>query len=199
MVEICQQLQLLLACMFIVSEESVEAFEDARVGGVQVPEKQFVEFREPSVHKSGGSLFFIGSESDVFILNDGGDYSRQLTSEEVSALEFSIVWIGPAQKVRFEADDLKAVDAILTIITNLNVMQPEMFQAWTIASLISHFRAFLFELILESQTTFYTSVVLSGEQRGTGRIKDTYNTTWCYNINHSNQNIVRTQPKVNLN
>ena len=154
----------------------MEDFEDARgdidgaaAVGDQVEAKPFIELQQNSVYKSGDKLFFVCSEKDVFILNDGSDYSRQLTDEEIEALNFKIVWNGPAAKVKFEANDKEAIEAILKILTNVNIMQPdEEYQSWIAASIISHLRGFLYEPILATQDCFYTTIVMSGDQRATG-------------------------------
>ena len=151
-----------------IAEQAIEDFEDARDGGGQNTGKKIIEFKEVTVHSSDTRFFLICSDNYVFILNDGNDYARLMTAEEVDALDFIIVWNGPTPIVEFEANDKKAVETITRIITNINLLQPERFYGFPLASIISHLRAFLYPHILESHKSFYTTIVVSGEQRGTG-------------------------------
>ena len=43
------------------------------------------------------------------------------------------------------------------------------FHAFPLASHVSHARAFLYEHIVSEHSDFYTTIVMSGEQRGTGK------------------------------
>ena len=109
----------------------------------------------------------------VFSLNDGAHYARQLTTEEIDDLDFIVVWNGPRQTVTFEANDEKAVECLTKIITNINLMQPEVkpgenYYGFPLASIKAHFRAFLYEEIRELQECFYTSIFVSGDETGTG-------------------------------
>ena len=105
----------------------------------------------------------------VFVLNSDGQYSKKLTSAEIEGLDFSIVWLGPQLKVQFEANDQKAVESVLSIVDNVNRLQPnDDFYGFPLASIVSHLRGFLYQEILDEQTCFYTTITVSGEQRGTG-------------------------------
>merc|ERR1719186_1311182 len=151
-------------------EKEIEAFEDARVGAEDQVYKPNVEFTELSVHKSQDKFFLICSESVVFVLNSDGQYSKKLTSAEIEGLDFSIVWLGPQLKVQFEANDQKAVESVLSIVDNVNRLQPnDDFYGFPLASIVSHLRGFLYQEILDEQTCFYTTITVSGEQRGTGK------------------------------
>ena len=160
----------MLACTnnFIFSEQEIESFEDDKDGGDEEDVKPYIQFTETSVHNSGDKYFLICGDSVVFVLNDENDYSKKLTKEEIEALDFSIVWNGPKQKVQYEADDEKAVESIIKIITNVNQMETEDFYGFPLASIVSHLRAFLYLDILKEQHGFYTTITVSGEQRGTG-------------------------------
>ena len=109
----------------------------------------------------------------VFSLNDGEHYARRLTTEDIDDLDFKVVWNGPRQTVNFEANDEKAVECLNKIITNINLMQPEVepeenFYGFPLASIKAHLRAFLYEEIRELQDCFYTTIFVSGEETGTG-------------------------------
>jgi hypothetical protein len=151
-----------------ISEQEIEDFEDAQGGGGQGPGKPYFEFKETSVHKFEDKYFLICGENLVFALNEGNNYSNQLTTQEMEALDFTIVWNGPKQKVQFESNDEKAVESILQIINNVNLMQTEDYYGFPLASIISHLRAFLYQEILEVHTSFYTTITVSGDQKGTG-------------------------------
>ena len=78
-------------------------------------------------------------------------------------------WAGPTVKTQFEDNDQKAVETLVDIIDDFSVMvKEEEFHGFALASLITHLRAYLYPLILEEQRDFYTSITLSGKQRGTG-------------------------------
>ena len=122
-----------------------------------------------SVHQSGNKYFLICSDSVVFSLNDEDSYSSKLSADAIGSLDFSIVWLGPQLKFQYESDDEKAVSAVLNIINNVNLLQPSSeFHGFPLGSIVSHLRGFLYEEILEEQKTFYTTITVSGDQRGTG-------------------------------
>ena len=50
------------------------------------------EYKEITVEKIDGSFYLICGLNDVFILNDGGSYSRRLDSEEIANLPLQIIW-----------------------------------------------------------------------------------------------------------
>ena len=156
----------------IILDQEIEAFEDRRVGGEEETDsKPSIDFKEVSVHKSGGKFYLICSESLVFLLNSDESYATELSAEAVEELDFSVVWLGPKLKVKYEADDKMAVSAILDLINNVNTIQPAPeFHGFPLASIVSHLRAFIYEEILDEQKCFYTTTVGSGEQRGTGEI-----------------------------
>lgn len=84
-------------------------------------------------------------------------------------LDFRIVWNGPKLKVKFESNDEKAVESLLKIINNINLMQSdERFHGFPLASIVTHLRAFLYEDILEVQRCFYSAITVSGDEKGTG-------------------------------
>jgi hypothetical protein len=60
------------------------------------------------------------------------------------------------------------VKALVDITGTFNELQSEAFYGFPLASMVAHLRAFLYEHLLEEQVQFYSSVILSGEQHGTG-------------------------------
>ena len=79
------------------------------------------------------------------------------------------MWLGPKVKVQYESNDKMAVSAMLNIINNVNTIQPSPdFYGFPLGSLVSHLRGFLYEEILDEQKTFYTTITVSGDERGTG-------------------------------
>ena len=108
----------------------------------------------------------------TFVLNDGDLYSRQLSTEEIDALDFGICWNGPKVKVKYESNDKEAVKVILKILSNINMLQDEEFYGFVLASIVSHLRGFLYVEILGVQRCFYTTIVVSGVQRGTGQLAE---------------------------
>ena len=152
-------------------EQQIEEFEDAREIADH-SEKPIFEFSEIGTHNFGGKLYLVCSGKDVFLLNDGDVYAKQLSDEEIGELDFLIVWLGKSPICTYEANDKQAVVALLGIIETLDKLIPdEDFHSVSLASLVAHMRAFLYEDIVNEQKCFYTSVMMSGDQRGTGWFK----------------------------
>ena len=123
------------------------------------------------IYKVGDRFYFICSDKDVFILNENYEYSRKLSEEEIDGLDFTIVWLGKAVKTQFESNDKKAASALTEIVENFSKMlQSDQFHGFPLASIVTHLRAFLYEHILAEQNCFYSTITLSGEQRGTGKV-----------------------------
>ena len=103
-------------------------------------------------------------------MNENGNYSEKLSAAQIEALDFKIVWLGNSPTTKYESNDKKAVLALTKILEDFStiVKKPE-FQGFPLASTVSHLRAFLYEQILAEQAAFYTSIVMSGEPRGTGK------------------------------
>ena len=143
--------------------------------GEQEPVKPSFEFSEVSVHKSDGEgdgrkrkYYLICGERSIFILNEEDYYSRELTAQEIDDLNFSVTWNGPKPKVKYESNDEKAIESLLKIINNVNLLQNKEYYGLILASMITHLRAFMYEDILDTQKGFITTITVSGEQRGTG-------------------------------
>ena len=86
---------------YFSSEEEIDKAEDDRgntavdgeggAAGAYV-NKPTKEFSEVSVEVISEKLFLITGEDQVFILNDGTSYSRQLSLPEIKELEIHILW-----------------------------------------------------------------------------------------------------------
>ena len=164
----------------IFSETEVELFEASRGGNedddgaegddAAVAAKPCLRAQEIDVYKVNDRYYFICGEKEIFLLNECEQYSVKLSDDEIDALGFEVVWLGGNTKTVFEADDKKAVEAVVDIVVDYTSMvKNKEFHGFSIATLVTHFRAFLYGHIVEEQRDFYTSITLSGEQRGTGK------------------------------
>ena len=150
----------------------MEAAEDARTaqGDDGSTAKTSIEVMERDIFKVRDKYYFICSDKEVFLLNENEEYSKKLSDEEINELDFIIVWLGNPVKTRFESNDKKAISALVKIVEDFSSMvKKEEFHGFAVASLVSHLRGFLYEHLVIEQTGFYTTIVLSGEQRGTGK------------------------------
>ena len=148
----------------------MEEAEDERVESDAMDTKEMMQISEMDVYKIGSMYYLICSPSDIFILNDDDNYSRKLTIEEIEDLEVRLIWVGQPVKTKYESNDEKAASALIKIIDDFTKMVPkEEFHGFPLASIVSHLRAFLYEVILEEQKFFATTITLSGEQRSTGK------------------------------
>ena len=151
-------------------DTAIQDFEDGRMDADSEDEvKPCIQVKEMDIYEVNTKYYFIASESDIFLLNDNDRYSVKLSETEIEALDFSIVWLGPNRSTQFESNDEKAVIAVVKIIEDFNSMvESEEFHGFAVASIVTHLRAYLYEHILKEQRSFYTSIVLSGKERGTG-------------------------------
>jgi hypothetical protein len=154
----------------LFAEDQIQAAEDARTEDDAIAAKSCLEVREMDVYSVKNKYYFICSEKDVFLLNDNDEYSKKLSESEIKELDFSIVWIGNKVTTEFESNDERAILALVKIIDDFSTMvKKEEFHGFALASIVSHLRGFLYEHILRVQLCFYTSITMSGEQRGTGK------------------------------
>ena len=156
----------------------MEAAESARVGGGggDVAEDiTYLEVKEMDVYQMGDKYYFICGAKDIFLLNTNDRYSIKLSENDIEELDFKIVWLGKEVKTQFESDDKKATAAIVTMIEKFtSLVKNKKFHGFIIASIITHLRAYIYEHILKEHRDFYTSIAMSGEQRGTGKGVLTY-------------------------
>lgn len=168
----------------IILEGEIETFEASRGVGGEVPdeaadgaddepvEKPCLTASAVDIYEVKKSYYFICGEKDIFLLNQCGKYSVKLSESEVEALDFTVVWLGGNTRTVFEANDQKALEALVDIIIDYTAMvKNKAFHGSSLASLVTHFRAYLYGHILKEQREFYTSITLSGDQRGTGKYK----------------------------
>ena len=72
-------------------------------------------------------------------------------------------------KTQFESNDEKAMLALVNIIAEYSsLVKKEEYHGCSVACIVMHLRAYLYENILLEHCDFYTTMVLSGIQRGTG-------------------------------
>ena len=155
-----------------VSEEAIEAFEDTRREEDATDNKICLEVAEMDVYKVKDRFYFIASDKDIFLLNEDDKYSTKLSDTEIEELDFSVMWLGGEVTTKFLADDAGAVRALVKIVDNYTSMVPnEKFHGVALASQVTHLRAYLYEHILKEQRCFYTAIILSGDQRGTGKLQ----------------------------
>ena len=123
------------------------------------------------VFKVKERFYFIASDKDIFLLNEDDKYSSKLSDAEIEELDFAVIWMGGEVSTEYEANDAEAVRALVKIVENFTSMVPdEKFHGFIVASEVTHLRAFLYEHILREQRCFYSAIILSGEQRGTGKL-----------------------------
>ena len=155
-----------------LAEREIEDFEDSRRDADDNTEaaKVSLTVKEMDIYKVGEKYYFISGEDDIFLLHEDDEYSRKLSESEIEALSFRVSWVGPSVKTVFDDNDEKAVNALVNIIADYTAMvQEEKFHGFALASLVTHLRAYLYPHILAEQRDFYSSITLSGAQRGTGK------------------------------
>lgn len=156
----------------ILSEREIEDFEDKRAddNGAAEASKQCLTLSAMDVYKVEDKYYFISGEDSIFLLNYNGEYSKKLSDSEIDSLSFRVTWLGPKVSTQFEDNDAKAVEALVGIIADYTAMVKEQdFHGFAVASLVTHLRAYLYQHILAEHSDFYSSITLSGSQRGTGK------------------------------
>lgn len=155
--------------LIIIAEQQIEEAENSRAANHGPDGKNCLEVNEVDVYKVGEKYYFIAGAKDVFILNEEDKYSSKLSENDIEDLDFCVVWLGQPVKTQFESNDEKAMLALVNIIAEYSsLVKKEEYHGCSVACIVMHLRAYLYEHILLEHCDFYTTMVLSGIQRGTG-------------------------------
>ena len=97
--------------------------------------KQVFEFSKPTIEELDGKFYFFAGPAEIHLLNHKKNeamdfYSIKLTQEEIDDLPVEPLYVGTECSEVFLNDEKKALQLLLKIVANMNLMQDPKFYSF---------------------------------------------------------------------